>query len=268
MLNDEFLIILGSLASLVLLFFVLVLMRAFKRRQNNSRSLDLSEPSDYEAVSAQQSEAALSSSFSSFTSLQAPVSIAQLHPVSYERFPQLSAGIQQARVRRELVTTFATPLTALLNVFSARALDLYCQHAGVSKPEGVRAVIDLMANAAGEQTPVQLPFPNGADPLITLLLLHADCRDDAIRYFCLSTGASPAEAREAIETLRPIAESASWFFFEEGMFNKPALDPASLQFLIRAGYKTLAIRYYHRRTAVGLSEAKKAVEEIAHRFSC
>lgn len=268
MLNDGFLIILDSLVPLVLLFFVLVLLRTFKRGQNNKKSLDLSEPSDYEAISDQQNEAAFSSSFSSSASSPAPVSTALRRPISYERFPQLSAGIQQARARRELVTTFSSPLTALLNMFSARALDLYCEHAGVSKSEGARAVADLMDDAAGEQTPVQLSFPNGADPLITLLLLHANCRDDAIRYFCLSSGASPAEAREAIDTLQPLAESASWFFFEEGMLDKPVLDPASLQFLILAGYKTLAIRYYHRRTAVGLSEAKKAVEEIAHRFSC
>ncbi|HEX7735118.1 MAG TPA: hypothetical protein VF458_09645 [Ktedonobacteraceae bacterium] len=51
------------------------------------------------------------------------------------------------------------------------------------------------------------------------------------------------------------------------MPNEPALDPASLHFLIRAGYTTLAVRYYRRRTAVGLSEAKKAVEEIARRRS-
>lgn len=263
MLNDEFLIVLGSFASLVVLFFVLILFKTFKRRQNAEKSSNRSERFGDKAIAERQDEISLSASFSSTTSPHVPASPAPRRPINYERFPQLSASIQQAKARRELVTTLAYPLTTLLNVSLARAIDLYCEDYSVSGPEGARAVADAMHDGTGEKSPTQCSFPNGADPLITLLLLHANCRDDAIDYFCLSSGASLAEAREAIDTLQPLARSASWFFFEEGMPNEPPLDPASLQFLIRAGYKSLAIRYYRRRTAVSLTEAKKAVEKLS-----
>jgi hypothetical protein len=179
---------------------------------------------------------------------------AQVRPVTYERFPRLRENIRQVQVRRELLNTLTSPTASFVTLLRNRAIDLYRSQHDVSWEEAVRAVDALSGNdnatsSAGQQ---------GADPLVTALLLQAGCRQDAIIYFCQSTGATPAEAMGAINFIQTLLNYNDWSF-AQGTFE---LDPAALQFLIHCGYEALAIRYYRERTDVSLTEAYRIVREM------
>jgi hypothetical protein len=77
---------------------------------------------------------------------------------------------------------------------------------------------------------------------------------------CLLAG--PAEAMGAINFIQTLLNDNDWSF-AQGKFE---LDPASLQFLLRSGYETLAIRYYRERTDVSLIEAYRLVQEMSNKI--
>jgi hypothetical protein len=184
---------------------------------------------------------------------------AQVRPVTYERFPRLRENIRQVQVRRELLNTLNAPPASFVALLRYRAIDLYRIQHDVSWNEAARAVNTLYGNDNAAWTSEQ----QGADPLVTALLLQAGCRQDAMIYFCQSTGATSSEAVEAIEFIQNLLNKNDWSF-AQGAFE---LDPASLQFLIRSGYEALAIRYYRERTDVSLTEAYKIVQEMTRKLS-
>ncbi|GHO94949.1 hypothetical protein KSF_049970 [Reticulibacter mediterranei] len=177
----------------------------------------------------------------------------QVRPITYERFPRLRENIRQVQVRRELLNTLTAPSASFVALLRYRAIDLYRSQHDVSWEEAAQAINALYDNAAlasGQQ---------GADPLVTALLLQAGCRQDAMIYFCQSTGAISSEAVGAIDFLQNLLNKNDWSF-AQGTFE---LDLASLQFLIHCGYEALAIRYYRERTDVSLTEAYRIVQDMS-----
>lgn len=177
----------------------------------------------------------------------------QVRPITYERFPRLRENIRQVQVRRELLNTLNAPPASFVALLRYRAIDLYRMQHDVSWDEAARSVNTLYNNDALASE------PQGADPLVTALLLQAGCRQDAIIYFCQSTGATSSEAVGAIDFIQNLLNKNDWSF-AQGTFE---LDSASLQFLIRSGYEALAIRYYRERTDVSLTEAYRIVQEMS-----
>jgi hypothetical protein len=182
----------------------------------------------------------------------------QVRPVTYERFPRLRENIRQVQVRRELLSTLNAPYTSLVDMLRYRAIDLYRSQHDVSWDEAARAVSALFDSDEAAISSRQ----QGADPLVTALLLQAGCRHDAIIYFCQSTGATPAEAQGAVNFIQTLLNYNDWSF-AQGTFE---LDPASLHFLIHSGYDALAIRYYRERTDVSLTEAYRIVQEMSRQI--
>jgi hypothetical protein len=179
----------------------------------------------------------------------------QVRPVTYERFPRLRENIRQAQARRELLNTLNAPTASFVALLRNRAIDLYRSQHDVSGEEAARAVDALYGN----DNAVLSTEPQGADPLVTALLLQAGCRQDAIIYFCQSTGATSTEAMGAINFIQTLLNYNDWSF-AQGKFE---LDPASLQFLIHCGYEALAIRYYREQTDVSMTEAYRIVQEMS-----
>lgn len=88
-------------------------------------------------------------------------------------------------------------------------------------------------------------------------LLAADRKIEAIKLYCERTGASLAEAKNAVEAM-------------EGGRPEPASDlPADLEQevaqLLEQGQKLRAVKTYREQTGVGLHEAKEAVEAIGRK---
>src|SRR5689334_7880375 len=137
----------------------------------------------------------------------------QVRPVTYERFPRLRENIRQVRVRRELLNTLTMPPASFVALLRYRAIDLYRSQHDISWEEAARAVTALYGNDNAVFSSEQ----QGADPLVTALLLQAGCRDDAIVYFCQSTGATPAEAMGAINFIQTLLNYNDWSF-AQGMF--------------------------------------------------
>jgi hypothetical protein len=180
---------------------------------------------------------------------------AQIRPVTYERFPRLRENIRQVQVRRELLHTLTAPHVSFVALLRCRAIDLYRIQHDVSWDEAARAISALYNNGEVVFSSEQ----QGADPLVTALLLQAGCRQDAMIYFCQSTGATSSEAVGAIDFLQNLLNKNDWSF-AQGTFK---FDPAALQFLIHSGYDALAIRYYRERTDVSLVEAYRIVQEMS-----
>jgi ribosomal protein L7/L12 len=97
-------------------------------------------------------------------------------------------------------------------------------------------------------------------PLIEIeRLLKAGKRAEALRLYCEQTGATPTEARHALEALDmglPGEALAASFAAPQA-----ALEH-ELRGLLRAGRKISAIRLYQERTGVSLREARQAVEAL------
>jgi hypothetical protein len=182
----------------------------------------------------------------------------QVRPITYERFPRLRENIRQVQVRRELLNTLNAPYVSFIDLLRYRAIDLYHAQHDVSWDEAARAVSALFDN---DEAAISFG-PQGADPLVTALLLQAGCRHDAIIYFCQSTGATPSEAQGAVNFIQTLLNYNDWSF-AQGTFE---LDLASLHFLIRSGYEALAIRYYRERTDVSLTEAYRIVQEMSRQI--
>src|SRR5690242_3596391 len=142
---------------------------------------------------------------------------AQVRPITYERFPRLRENIRQVQVRRELLNTLNAPPTSFVALLRYRAIDLYRIQHDVSWDEAARAVRALYGNDNSALASEQ----QGADPLVTALLLQAGCRQDAIIYFCQSTGATSSEAVGAIEFIQNLLNKNDWSF-AQGTFE---LDP-------------------------------------------
>jgi hypothetical protein len=172
--------------------------------------------------------------------------------------PRLNQQMRLARVHDESIGTLISVPTDLLNVLRRRAIALYQAEQELSWQQAAWDILEL--ENSGREQPLLTVLPQQvADPLVTSLLLQAGCYEDAVAYFCLSTGSSRGEAVTAVGYIQTLNEQGETFLFEE---QGQAVDPIALQFLLKAGYKLLAIRYYRTRTGVGLSAAKQAIEEF------
>jgi ribosomal protein L7/L12 len=97
-------------------------------------------------------------------------------------------------------------------------------------------------------------------PLIEIeQLLKAGKRAEALRLYREQTGASPTEARHALEALDmglPGEALATSFTAPQAALER------EIRSLLRAGRKISAIRLYQERTGVSLREARQAVDAL------
>lgn len=178
-------------------------------------------------------------------------------PISKERFTRLNQRMRLEKARQRVVVSLAVPPTNLINILRQQAILLYQEENGLSWQEAAFDVLEL--EHGEQQVPRQLLPSQGADPRVTSLLLHADCREDAIAYFCASSGASQEEAIDAVDYIQTLNEQGEIFFEESSQLP----DPFALQFLLQAGYRLLALRYYRACTGVSMIEAKQEIERLS-----
>src|SRR5262249_20860639 len=133
--------------------------------------------------------------------------------------------------------------------------------------EAIRAIDRLEPVPDEEDVLPSITFQQGTDPLVTALLLQAGCHDDALAYFCQSSGATSQEAEEAGAFMQSRVNENNWPALREDLIKASALDLASLQFLLNTGNRSLAIQYYRERTDTGWFDAYKAVEERSRQTS-
>lgn len=176
------------------------------------------------------------------------------------RYTLLLKHTQQARARHGFVNTLNACPDALVSLLCQRAISLYREEQGCSWSQASIAIEELLYPSARQNH--WQPAPSGVDPMVTVLLLQANCREDAVRYFCWSSGADRAEALEAIDHIQRLVDSGNTLFLEH---QKRVPEPAVIQFLLQAGYQLLAIRYYRDCTDVSLIEARAAIEEALMR---
>ncbi|GCE45499.1 hypothetical protein EI42_05463 [Thermosporothrix hazakensis] len=170
---------------------------------------------------------------------------------------KLQERLQKVQAQRTVTRTLIGPAFLLQQALSHRAMTLYAQEMGISVQEVARACMELeRAYSIGmpSETPSQ-----GADPAVTTMLLRAGCRDDALLYYRLSSGATPQEAESAVNYLQELM-SAGLLSLDEESRQPP--DPFALHFLVRSGYRLLALRYYRERTGAPLLVAREALERF------
>lgn len=195
-------------------------------------------------------------------------SVYSMPTIQVERSPLLYQQISQAQGNRRgihaafrpaqkaLVTTLAQPPASLLYVIEQRAIMLYREQEGTSWHEAATAIRDFAA-MYGDPSAVTEPMaPSHADPMVMYLLLQAHCRSDAEVYFRSSTGAEAEVAQAVIQQIEQMIENSDTTPLELG---KRDPDPQSIDFLLRAGYILLAIRYYRDCTECSLQEAREAI---------
>ncbi|GER91893.1 hypothetical protein KDW_60550 [Dictyobacter vulcani] len=180
-----------------------------------------------------------------------------------EHAPLLANQIRQAQVqggliralsvvRPALVEALVQPQAQLLYALRARAITLYQQQESCSWLEAVEAI-------AYAGLSIETSGPGHADPLVIYFLLQANCREDAMAYFCLSTASSTEVAREVVQQIEQLIEDGNTDLLSEG---KRDPDPQALRFLLTAGYILLAIRYYRDCTDVSMLEAREAIQRL------
>jgi hypothetical protein len=195
------------------------------------------------------------------------------HPHSLSRLttgkqiPAPHENVSRVQANQELLTTLTAVPAMLVNLLRYRAIDLYRSQYGVSWQEAARAVEQLGCASGEEDRTASISFPQGADPLVTALLLQSGCRDDALVYFSQSSGTTSEEAEEAINFMQMMVDEHSWPSLRERLLDDAAPDPASLQFLLCTGNRSLAIQYYRERTNTNWLDAYKVVEEMSKQTS-
>ncbi|GHO89263.1 hypothetical protein [Dictyobacter formicarum] len=193
-----------------------------------------------------------------------------------ERSPLLYQQISQVRENRQsivaafrpvqttLVRTLAQQPASLLYVLEQRAIMLYQEQEGTSWQEAAAAIRDFAAMYGDPSAVARNSSVTYADPMVMYLLLQAHCRRDAEAYFCSSTGAEAEVAQTVIQQIEQMIESSDATALEQG---KRDPDLQAINFLLRAGYILLAIRYYRDCTEVSLQEAREAIQGYQARLS-
>ncbi|GHO49422.1 hypothetical protein KSX_75850 [Ktedonospora formicarum] len=166
--------------------------------------------------------------------------------------------MRQQKARTQLVRQFKAPSLALITLVRERAIQLYQEENSVSYSEAMHTILDLEGYNSSHSIDQSLTTQPGADPIVTILLLKAGYEEDALTYFCSSTGSSPEEAHEAIAYLQEdIAEGRDLWLFHQARTPEPAI----IRFLLQRGHSLIAIRYYRDCTDVNLSIAQNAIKE-------
>ena len=170
------------------------------------------------------------------------------------RKAQVQSGLIKALsvVHPALVEALTQPQAQLLYALRTRATTLYQEQESCSWLEAVEAIayFGLTTETSG---------PGHADPMVIYFLLQANCREDAMAYFCLSTRSSTEVAREVVQQIEQLIEDGNTDLLSTG---KRDPDPQALRFLLTAGYVMLAIRYYRDCTEVSMIEASDAVQRL------
>ncbi|GCE07069.1 hypothetical protein [Dictyobacter aurantiacus] len=195
--------------------------------------------------------------------------------IQMERSPLLYQQISQAREQRQgliaafrpvqaaLVETLARPQASLLSVLEQRAIAIYHEQEGASWHEATRSVRELAAMYGAQSSEHEPAVTAHADPMVMYLLLQAHSRRDAELYFRNCTGAGPEAAQAVIQQIEQMIERSDVAPLEQGERDP---DPLALDFLLRAGYSLLAIRYYRDCTGTSLPRAREAIQEYQARL--
>jgi ribosomal protein L7/L12 len=141
----------------------------------------------------------------------------------------------------------------------AEAIKLYHVQMGVGWQEAKEAVDRLEMELKKEQAARLEHNVKDADLAVLFFLTRAGHLADAAQYYSESLGVDSAEAKEAIKHLQQEINIGNQSLPELG---KREVNPAVVHFLLRAGHKMIAIRYYRDCTEASLTEANRAVEEM------
>ncbi|GLV60451.1 hypothetical protein KDH_72700 [Dictyobacter sp. S3.2.2.5] len=195
--------------------------------------------------------------------------------IQVERSPLLYQQISQAREQRQgivaafrpvqtaLIETLARPQASLLSVLEQRAIALYHEQEGTSWPEAAQAIREFTSMYGDQSIEPEPAVTSHADPMVMYLLLQAHSRQDAELYFRTCTGTGPEAAQAVIQQIEQMIEKSDLAPLEQGERDP---DPLALDFLLRAGYSLLAIRYYRDCTGTNLQGAREAIQEYQARL--
>lgn len=164
--------------------------------------------------------------------------------------------LQEGLAHRRLIKVLNGALTVLPSVIAYRATLLYQEQEGCSWRDAQKFVYAFFDELHIVQSNVRLLV---VDPVVTMLLLRAGYRDDALRYFCEFSGASVDEAAGAINYIQELINVNNTLFLEHKQ-REP--DPQVLRFLLMAHQKPLAILYYRDCTDIGLMDVNAIIEKM------
>ena len=143
-----------------------------------------------------------------------------------------------------VVAQLTVPQLWLVSLVRQRAVQRYQEEVGVSSGEAAWAIRELESYVGHRNFHGAFSDDivlSEVDPVVTLLLLQAGSIGDAVAYFSAGSGASHAEALEAIAHLRKesTSEHLDW------LYQPRTPDLAVMRFLLSRGQGSVAARYYN-----------------------
>jgi len=144
----------------------------------------------------------------------------------------------------------------------SEAIELYHERTGEDWQASLDFIKSLEKQLEAEAVSAAEALAGGADLAVLFFLLKAGHQDDAVRYYRERTGSAAETARAMLIQMRQDIESGHQMLPELG---NRAPDPDTMRFLLRAGYETIAIRYYRDCTEMSMLEARQAIAQMCNR---